>query len=524
MNNNNIIPTTTVLSGKDVREGLKAGIDILADAVSITLGARGSMVGIERGYENIILRDGVSVAKAIWLENKAQRFGANVLRESAQKTVDEVGDGTTATIILARAIYSEAEKMVATGINPRALFDEINQDVLKASEILKKNAIPVTTLKQKIEIATISAEEEELGKLIGETLDKLGDDGVLSVDKSKSGDTYVEHQEGMRWDKGLASPYFINDPDSMTATLEDCPVLVTDLDITNMQQILPLLEDVLKNTRIFAIIAPSFGGDMLPSMVTNKMQNKFLGVCIKAPGYGEEQSKMLEDLAILTGAQFITQAQGHNIADVRFTHFGKAERITSDINSTLVAGGAGDKKNIGNRIIEIKKEMQSADSDFKTEKLRERLAKLTNGVAVIKVGGKTDIEIKERFERALDAALATREAIKKGIVAGGETAYLNLIPEMKSVIIQNALKAPFEKLVSNAGFDAGQMLERVNGAGPHQPNEGIDVTTGFTENMITKGIIDPVAVPIAALNNAASVALQLLGTKVLILKDEPETK
>jgi len=516
------IPITDVLRGKEVREAIQAGINIMNDAVGTTLGARGKMVGIERGFENIILRDGVSVAKAIWLEDKGQRFAANVLRESAQKTVDVVGDGTTVTVILAHAIYTEALKVVAAGTNPRVLFDEIENDINTATRELKKMAVPVTTREQKIEIATISAQEPKLGQLIGETLDKIGNDGVLTIDKSKTGETYVEMQEGMQWDKGLASPYFINDPSSMTATLEDCPVLVTDLDINNMQQLLPMLEDQLKSSRTFAIISPSFGGDALPSLVTNKMQNKFMAACIKAPGYGEEQTKMLEDLAILTGATFITQQQGHNILDVRASHFGRAEKITSSTTSTIVSGGAGTKSAIDQRIKEIKDKLEEANSDFDKEKLRERLAKLTNGVAVIKVGGQTDIEIKERYERALDAGLATREAIKQGIVPGGEIVYLNLMGSIKSQIVKNALLAPFTRLVENAGFNAGEMLEKRKSE--KNLTVGVDVTTGKIVNMVASGIVDPVAVPIAALTNATSVALQLLGTEVLILQRDPETK
>lgn len=515
----NNLPKTNIISGEQAREAIKIAVNLLEQAVGSTLGARGKAVLIDKGYDTVIIRDGVSVARAINLEDKAQQAALSVMREAAQKTVDEVGDSTTATIILAHALYTEGIKRIAAGIDPRQFVLEMESDIAIATKLIEEKAIPVTNLKQKIQIATISSEEESLGKLIGETIDTVGNDGVVTVDKSKSGETYVEMQEGMQWDRGLASPYFITDPESLTATVENGAVFVTDFALTSMKDVLPLIQDIVDShgVRFFTFIAPEFGGDVLPSLIANKAQGKFLGICVKAPSFGGQQTNMLQDIAILTGATFISESLGHKLSDVRFTHLGKAERISASQTTALIAGGLGDKEAITSRIAEIKKLLEDETSDFEIERLKERLAKLTNGVAVIRVGGKTDVEMKERFERALDATLATRQAVKKGIVPGGEVVYLSLIKDMKSDIVKRALTAPFRRLMSNAGYDGGEMLAKLGSRGD---DTGFNVVTGEFGSMIKSGIIDPASCSVSALNNAFSVASSLLITETLIIPIE----
>ena len=520
--NDKQLPSTQVLFGKEVKEAIRIGIDILEQAVGSTLGAKGQAVGIDRMYENVIIRDGVNVAKAIILKDRAQNFALSVMREAAQKTVQDCGDATTATIILAHALYVEAEKRIATGISPRSIEAEIMPDITEAIKLLQSSAIPVTTLKQKIEVARISCEEESLGELIGGTIDSIGEDGVVTVDFSKTGETYVDMQEGMQWDRGLASPYFITNPDTLTGTIEDGYVFVTDFPINNIITLKPLLDDFINHSRFLTIIAPEFGGDGLTSLIANKAQNVFLTLAIKAPGIGRQQTDMLGDIAALTGATFITADQGHKLEDVRFEHLGKAAKVSATQTNTILAGGEGERETIDARIATVKKLLEGETNEFELERLKERLAKLTNGVAVIKVGGQTDIEIKERYERALDATLATRQAVKGGIINGGETAYLNLISAVKSDITKKALQAPFRRLVTNAGYDSGQLLEKLLHA--QNPYCGVDVIDGEIKDMMEAGIIDPVNCLIASLTNAASVAIQLLNTATLVLpqRDEKE--
>lgn len=512
---------TTVSFKNNVRLKIREGIDVLENAVGSTLGARGKGVAINRGYEQIVIRDGVSVARGITLKDNEAQSALAIMREAAQKTVDMVGDGTTATIIMAHAIYTEGEKRIAAGIDPREFVEEIEADIKACISELEKKAIPVKTLEQKIQIATISCEEKELGEIIGKTIDEVGDDGVVTVDKSKTGITEVDMQKGMQWDRGLASPYFITDPNTMTATIEDSPVFVTDYELNTMKDILPLIKDIVEvnGKRFFTIIAPEFGGDVLPSLLLNKQQGTFLCICIKAPSFGGQQTNMLQDIAVLTGGTFISKEQGHKLEDVRFEHLGYAEKISASQTTSLVSGGKGDKKAIDERIKTAKALLKDETSEFERERLKERIAKLGNGVAVIKVGGNTDIEIKERFERALDSALATRQAVKKGIIPGGEVAYLSL--RVKSDIVKKALQAPFKRLMSNAGFDPGQMLERIL---KEDQTSGIDVTDGKIKDMLEVGIIDPVACAIEVLKNASSVACTLLITETLITNIDKENK
>lgn len=519
---------TKIISGKECREAIMYGVNTLADVVESSLGPRSAETGISRVdqqgnvYDRIILKDGVSIGRSVDLKDEKYNFSAQVLLEAAQKSVQEVGDGTTVTICMARALIVEAEKRIAAGIAPMAIKEEIEPDIKRAIELLKENAKPITTLEQKIQIATISCEEESLGKLIGQTIDKVGDEGVITVEHSKNGETYVDMQEGMQWDRGLASPYMITDADTLTGTIEDGYVLVTDFPINNILELKPLLDDFIKHSRFLTIIAPEFGGDGLSSLIANKLQNVFLTLAIKAPSFGRQQTDMLQDIAILTGATYITKDQGHKLTDVRFEHLGKAKKITGSLTSAILSGGEGKKEAIEARIAEVKKLLEGETNDFENERLRERLAKLTKGVAVIKVGGHTDIEIKERYERALDSTLATRQAVKKGIVAGGEVSYLPLIPYMKSEIVKKALEAPFKRLVTNAGKDAGRLLERLDQY--KDPKMGYDVMHDRFVDMIENGIIDPVSCAISALTNASSVAIRLVSTQQIVVPEDKEVK
>lgn len=518
---------TKVLSGQACQDALLLGVDTLANAVGSTLGPRSGLVGMSRTtqqgevYDRVINKDGVSVGRAIDLQDEAINFSAQILLEAAQKTVQSVGDGTTAVTILAQALYHQGRKRIAAGISPMSIKEQIEPDLKTALQILEMHATPVTTLKQKIQVATISCEEESLGKLIGETIDSVGSEGVVTVENSKSGETRLDFQEGMQWDRGFASPYFMTDPETRMGAIENGYIFVTDFSLTNILDIKPLLDEFITHSRFLTIVAPEFGGDALTSLIANKMQNVFLTLCVKAPSFGRQQTDMLQDIAILTNATFITKEQGHKLTDVRFEHLGKAQKVTADRISTLISGGEGKKEAIQARIDQVKMLIEEETNDFELQRLRERLAKLTKGVAVIRVGGATDVEIKERYERALDATLATRQAVKKGIIAGGETAYLTLIPHMQSTIVQEALKAPFQRLCTNAGLDSGQMLERLESK---SDGYGINVITGKPTRMIKEGIIDPVAVPLEVLKNAFSVALQLLATTSIVIPEVMEKK
>lgn len=525
---------TRVVPEKEAREGILSGVNTIADAVETTLGPKGNNVGISRVtqqgevYERVVLHDGVSVGRAVELEDEIENFGARVLLEAAQKSVDETGDSTTATICLSRAILVEANKRLAAGINAQDIKKEVEQDVEIALKTLDTLSSPITTLEQKIQVATISSEEPELGKLIGETIHNIGEYGVVTIDKSRTGKTYVEMQEGMQWDKGYASPYFMTDPNTRSATVENGLVLVTDYLLHKMLDLVPLIQTVLNSgERFITIIAQDFEGDVLPSFIQNKMEGKFMPLLVKAPSFGEHQRAMLQDIATLTGATYISHDIGIDVKDITPEHLGRADKIEAGQNTTILSGGKGDKEAIQARINEVQALLDEEESDFEKERLKERLAKLSSGVAVIRVGGETDIEIKERYERALDAALATRQAVKGGIVPGGETTYLRLAQDVKSKIMKDAFEAPFKRLMENADMNSGQMLERLDSCVVPMYSEkgsmGIDVNTGEIVDLIKEGIIDPTLCLKSAIKNASSVALTLLTTKRLVLpvqKDE----
>ncbi len=498
--------------GEESSNKIFNGISILNRAVSSSLGPMGHNVGIDEKYQKRIIHDGVTIAKAIQLEDKFEAFGADILTQSARKQVDEVGDGTTVVIILAHAIIEEARKLIATGINAMSLRRELEDSVKSIVSKIREFSIPVVSLDQKIQVATISAEDPILGDLVAKTLQSVGIDGIVTVEESKSLETYVEHQKGMIIDKGYASVYFVTDPTTMEATLEDSHILITDYELTNISDILPFLSKFIENYRLLTIIAPDYGGDVIPSFIKNKIEGRLLTLCTSVPLMGGKQKEMLEDIAILTGATMISKDTGRKLDSITIEDLGRAGRITATKDTTLIVDGKGNKEDIDKRIQSIKLQMKDTEG-WDKEKLKERLAKLSNGVAVIRVGGTTEIEMLERKERVIDAVEATKAAIKSGIVPGGEIIYLQV--KTNNIILQKALEAPFRKLMINAGFDPGQMLERIKGS-----KYGIDVLDGQMKDLLKSGIIDPTEVSIQALQNALSVAVQLLITDCLIVPDE----
>lgn len=541
MNPNNPRYTTTKF-GRAAIDAVYAGAREVSEAVATTLGPLGRNVLIDKGYQTDIIHDGVGVSLIVNPEDPFARNGANVMKEAAQKQRDEVGDGTTAVCILTQAILDETLMITASGINPMTLRRGLESGAAKVVARLQALSQPVTTLEQKTQIATISAEDLELGKLVAETIQKIGNEGILTVDESKALETTVEFQEGMQIDKGYAHQFMITDPERQTAVLEDVAVLITDHPLTDLSTIGKFLETVvLPNTTKTLFIAPEIGGDFLTALLGAKIQGKFLGVAVRAPGIGSMQTEMLQDICALTGATFISKEAGHTFDRLTFAALGKANRIICSKISTIIEEGGGHKEDILKRTQSIKAQMEDDTiSDYEREQLKARLGRLTNGVAVIKVGGATEIEMKERKERAIDAVQATQSACKYGLVPGGEVAYLACLDELDErdlgeKILKNALKAPFKRLVENAGYDGGETLARmgqpqlsprVSGSYGIEEieNEGFDVTDGQFKDMIVAGIIDPTSVPVTAVKTAVSVAVQLssLGAAVVLNNEMPK--
>ena len=503
-----------------------SGVHKLADAVAMTLGPKARLVAIAKAtptgeiYSRMVIDDGVGVAKAIELEDELENLGASILREAAQKQLDIVGDGTTAVVILAREILRESMKQIAEGKSAMTLRTQLEADVPKLTEEIQKLSKPITTLKDKTAIATISCKNKELGKLIAKTFEDVGVEGVITVEESKSSETIVEHQQGMQFDKGYCSPYFITDPAKMSATLENTRVLVTDLKITSIMEYAKLFESVSKETRTVTIISPEVGGDALPTFIQTKLDGKMQILCVTAPSFGPNQKAMLQDIATLTGSRFITEDAGHKPQNIKPEDLGGAKRITATKDATIIVGGLGSKTEIAERCVMIKKQMEDTDgmSEFDREKLKERLGKLSNGIAVIRVGGQTEVEMHERRERVEDAIASTRSAILGGVVAGGEVIYLK-VRHLASPILANALKKPFYQLLENSQIDKGETMFDINSK---DKKLGIDVIDGTTKDMVEAGIIDPAGVSINAIKNAVSVATQimLIGASIVPVKNE----
>ena len=513
----------------EAREKLLRGINTLTDAVAATLGPRGRNVAIDKKYgAPTVVHDGVTVAKEIELEDPFENMGAQLLKEAASKTNDVAGDGTTTSTILAQAIVSEGLKNITAGSNPMIL----RRGIEKAVESLVRELQGMSkklTAEETSQVATISAQDEKIGALIAQALQKVGKDGVITVEEGKTLEMSVDYKEGMEFDKGYISAYFVTDTDKMESNIEDPYILITDKKISSAQDIVPFLEKFVQVSRSLVIIADEVEGEALALMVVNKLKGTFNVLAVGAPGFGDRRKAMLADIATLTGGNVISEDTGRKLDSVEMEDLGRAGRVVSSKDTTLIVDGKGPKKAIDARIAQIRREIEATDSEFDKEKLQERLAKLTGGVAVINVGAATEIEMKEKKERVIDAVAATKAAIEEGIVPGGEVALIRASRVLEKMvaegdekvgveIVKRAIQKPFEKLMENSGLNAGMMLKDVLGAGL---NFGVDVADGTVKDLIKAGIIDPVKVTRSALQNAASVAIMVMTTNVLIT-DVPE--
>ena len=515
----------------EAREKLLKGINLLSEAVASTLGPKGRNVAIDKKWgAPAVVHDGVTVAKEIELADPFENMGAQLIKEAASRTNDIAGDGTTTATILAQAIVSEGLKNIQAGSNPMILRKGIDQAVTVLVQALSKMAKKITTPGETTQVATISAQNEEIGALISEAITKIGKDGVITVEEGRATAMSIDYKEGMEFEKGYASPYFVTDTEHMEASLEDPYILITDKKISSMQQdLLPFLEKFVAVSKTLVIIADEVEGDALATLIVNKLRGTFQVLALSAPGFGDRRKAMLEDIAILTGGKVISADMGTKIESVEVSDLGRAARIRSTKDSTLIVDGKGEPKRIAARITQIRREMENTESEFDKEKLQERLAKLTGGGAVINVGAATEGEMKEKKERVIDAVAATKAAIEEGIVPGGEVALLRVAKSLTSLklegeekvgveIVKRAIEQPFRRLVENAGFDAGLMLSKILEV---SGNMGLDVSDGLIKDLVKAGVIDPVKVTRTALQNAASVAIMVMTTNVLIT-DAPE--
>ena len=517
----------------DARSAMVRGVDILADTVKVTLGPKGRNVVLEKSFGSpLITNDGVTIAKEIELEDHFENMGAKLVSEVASKTNDIAGDGTTTATVLTQAIVREGIKNVTAGANPIGIRRGIEAAVAAAVEALKNNAIPVANKEAIAQVAAVSSRSEKVGEYISEAMEKVGKDGVITIEESRGMETELEVVEGMQFDRGYLSQYMVTDSEKMVADLENPYILITDKKISNIQEILPLLESILQSNRPLLIIADDVDGEALPTLVLNKIRGTFNVVAVKAPGFGDRRKAMLEDIAILTGGTVITEDLGLELKDATIEALGQAARVTVDKDSTVIVEGAGNPEAISHRVAVIKSQIETTTSEFDREKLQERLAKLSGGVAVIKVGAATETELKEMKLRIEDALNATRAAVEEGIVAGGGTALVNVIPAVAGLkltgdqatgrnIVLRALEEPVRQIAHNAGFEGSIVIDRLKNA---ELGTGFNAATGEWVNMIEEGIIDPVKVSRSALQNAASVASLILTTEAVVAnKPEPVT-
>ena len=515
----------------DARSAMVRGVDILADTVKVTLGPKGRNVVLEKSFGSpLITNDGVTIAKEIELEDHFENMGAKLVSEVASKTNDIAGDGTTTATVLTQAIVREGIKNVTAGANPIGIRRGIEAAVAAAVEALKNNAIPVANKEAIAQVAAVSSRSEKVGEYISEAMEKVGKDGVITIEESRGMETELEVVEGMQFDRGYLSQYMVTDSEKMVADLENPYILITDKKISNIQEILPLLESILQSNRPLLIIADDVDGEALPTLVLNKIRGTFNVVAVKAPGFGDRRKAMLEDIAILTGGTVITEDLGLELKDATIEALGQAARVTVDKDSTVIVEGAGNPEAISHRVAVIKSQIETTTSEFDREKLQERLAKLSGGVAVIKVGAATETELKEMKLRIEDALNATRAAVEEGIVAGGGTALVNVIPAVAGLeltgdeatgrnIVLRALEEPVRQIAHNAGFEGSIIIDRLKNA---EVGTGFNAATGEWVNMIEEGIIDPVKVSRSALQNAASVASLILTTEAVVAnKPEP---
>ncbi|HFU4228754.1 TPA: chaperonin GroEL [Streptococcus suis] len=517
----------------DARERMVRGVDILADTVKVTLGPKGRNVVLEKAYGSpLITNDGVTIAKEIELEDHFENMGAKLVSEVASKTNDIAGDGTTTATVLTQAIVREGLKNVTAGANPIGIRRGIEAAVTTAVEALKAQANPVSNKEEIAQVAAVSSRSEKVGKYISEAMERVGTDGVITIEESRGMETELDVVEGMQFDRGYLSQYMVTDNEKMVAELENPFILITDKKISHIKDILPLLESILQTNRPLLIIADDVDGEALPTLVLNKIRGTFNVVAVKAPGFGDRRKAMLEDIAILTGGTVITEDLGLDLKDATIEALGQAAKVVVDKDNTTIVEGAGNPEAIANRVAVIKSQIEVTTSEFDREKLQERLAKLSGGVAVIKVGAATETELKEMKLRIEDALNATRAAVEEGIVAGGGTALVNVIDSVAKLeltgddetgrnIVLRALEEPVRQIAYNAGYEGSVIIDKLKNS---ELGTGFNAATGKWVNMMDAGIIDPVKVTRSALQNAASVASLILTTEAVVAnKPEPAT-
>lgn len=515
-----------IIYSDEARKRLKNGVDALSKAVITTLGPKGRNVAIGQSFGGPnVTHDGITVAKAVDLENAFENMGAQMVREAASKTNDLAGDGTTTSIVLAQALVEEGLKNIAAGINPMVLRTGIASASEKVVESLRTIKKDVSTREEKMQVATISAADPEIGERIADALEKVGDEGVVTVEESKGLGFEVDYREGMQFDRGYVSSYFITDTSRMQAAIDGAYILITDKKISAINDLLPMLENLVKVSKNLVILAEDVEGEALATLVVNKLRGTFNVLAIKAPGFGDRRKAMLEDIAVLTGGQVISEEVGRALDSVTMEDLGQADRVISTKDETTIVGGKGTKEAIDARVAQIRSQMEQTDSDYDKEKLQERVAKLAGGVAVLGVGAATETEMKERKYRVEDAVNATKAAVEEGIVPGGGVALLRARKSLKDSmhgdndqaiaykIVYNALEAPVRQLATNAGHDAGWVLRELDSK---DDNTGFDVMKGEFVDMLASGIIDPVKMTRLAVENAASVAISILTTEALI--------
>ncbi len=517
-----------ILFGEEARKALQAGVDKLADAVKVTLGPKGRNVVLDKKFgAPLITNDGVTIAKDIELDDPFENMGASLVKEVATKTNDCAGDGTTTATVLAQALIREGMKNVAAGANPMVVKKGINMAVETAVKTVVGNSKKVNGADDIARVATISAGDEFIGKLIAEAMDKVSADGVITVEESKTAETYSEVVEGMQFDRGYITPYMATDTDKMEAVIDDPFVLITDKKISNIQEILPLLEQMVQGGGKLVIIAEDVEGEALSTLIVNKLRGTFTCVAVKAPGFGDRRKEMLQDIAILTGGQVVSSELGFELKETSIDMLGRARQIKIGKENTIIVDGAGDSNEIKNRIGQIRNQIETTTSDFDREKLQERLAKLSGGVAVIKVGAATEVEMKDKKLRIEDALAATKAAVEEGIVAGGGVALVNAINSVKDIlnsvdgdvktgvaIVLAALEAPIRQIAYNAGLEGSVIVDKIVSSG--KANYGFDAYNEIYTDMIEAGIVDPTKVTRSALQNAASVASMVLTTESIV--------
>ncbi|MBQ6825327.1 MAG: chaperonin GroEL [Clostridia bacterium] len=522
-----------IIFGEEARKSLQTGVDKLANAVKVTLGPKGRNVVLDKKYgAPLITNDGVTIAKEIELSDPFENMGAQLVKEVSVKTNDAAGDGTTTATVLAQALINEGMKNVAAGANPMVVKKGINLAVDTAIKTVISNSKSVSCNEDIARVATVSSGDEVIGNLIAEAMGKVTSDGVITVEESKTAETYSEVVEGMQFDRGYITPYMVTDTDKMEAVLDDALILITDKKITNIQEILPLLEQIVQSGKKLLIIAEDVEGDALSNLIVNKLRGVFTCVAVKAPGFGDRRKEMLRDIAILTGGEVISEELGLDLKETTFDQLGRARQVKVSKENTIIVDGAGDSNLIKDRVAQIRNELAITTSDFDREKLQERLAKLAGGVAVIKVGAATEIEMKDKKLRIEDALSATKAAVEEGIVAGGGVALINAIPAVKALldttegdektgvnIVLKSLEAPIKQIALNSGLEGSVIIDKIISSG--KVNYGFDAYNEVYTDMLETGIVDPTKVTRSALLNAASVASMVLTTESLVA-DEPE--